>query len=373
MSGKTIDHSSANPKKLSVLMIPSWAKSSADPNPYQWLLSQGLESQEVTVKHWSDCRKKILPICEAVLLRNKHINIVHIHWIHEFISQRNKLFFIISSIRFLADVLIIRLTGLKIVWTVHNMVSHDSKFVDLELWTRRQFVKLVDKIICLNQITLETITNEYKFDPDKAVVIPHGHYRDVYEPLIELNEARKELGLSQSGRLYLNFGLLRPYKGIEDLLQVWQKNQDIFTGDTLLIVGKPLDKSYAEKLQKLATEINGVIIKPHFIKNNKLHLYFSAANVVVLPFKKILNSGSLILAMSFGKPVIAPRLGGLLEAVGDGDELFYNLEDEMGISKAMQKTTKVDLDELSKLIKKACDRLDWNVIAQQTLKVYQSL
>lgn len=369
MSGENVNHHPSRLKKSTILMIPSYAKSVEETNPYQGLLSQGLESEGVKVKHWSYCQGK-LPICKAAIAKNRFVDIVHIHWIYLFLEGENKLLFMISCIKFLADVFITRLAGLKIVWTVHNSISHDSKFPSLELWTRQQFVKLVDRVICLNKMTLETIAKEYRFNPAKAVVIPHGHYRDVYHPSVELTEARKELGLPESGRLYLNLGLLRPYKGIENLLQVWRENQDIFAGDILLIAGKPSDESYAEKLQQLAEGIEGIFIYPQFVENSKLHLYFSAANVVVLPFKKILNSGSFILAMSFGKPVIAPRLGGLLEVAGDADELLYDSEDEVGLQKAMQKSSEIDLEQLSKLVEKACDRLDWNLIAQQTLGVY---
>ncbi|MEB3342544.1 glycosyltransferase [Okeania sp.] len=358
--------------QLRVLMVPSDDHLEKALNPYQFLLAQALVIQGISVEHWLYNKGK-LPIFKGAVARKKHCDVVHIHWISFYITGENKYLYFFSCLKFLFDVLITRLTGFKFVWTVHNYLSHDSKFPGLELWTRRLFVKLVDRIICLNKMTVETIAKEYKFNPAKAIVIPHGHYRDVYHKPIDLTEARKELNLPKTGKVYLNLGLLKPYKGIENLLQVWQDNQDIFTGDMLLIVGKPWDESYAQKLQKLATEIKGVIISPEFVDNSKLHLYFSAANVVVLPFKNILNSGSLILAMSFGKPVIAPRLGGLLEVVGEANDLLYDPEDQEGLLKTMQKSTKIDLDELSRLVVKACDRLDWNLIGQETVEVYRSV
>ncbi|MGK7921574.1 MAG: glycosyltransferase family 4 protein, partial [Trichodesmium sp.] len=340
--------------------------------PYHFLLSQTLVAQGISIDNWPHWQGK-LPIFKAAIARKKHFDLVHVHWMYFNIRGENKYIYFFSCLKFLFDVLITRLAGLKFVWTVHNSLGHDSKFPGLELWTRQMFVKLVDRIICLNKTTVETITKEYKFNPAKAIVIPHGHYRDVYQKAVDLAAARKELNLPETGKIYLNLGVLKPYKGIENLLQVWQDNQDIFAGDTLLIVGKPSDENYAKKLQELATGMEGVIIYPQFIENDKIHLYFSAANVVVLPFKKILNSGSLILAMSFGKPVIAPRLGGLLEVVGEADELLYDPEDKEGLLKAMQKSTKIDLDQLSRLVEKACDRLDWNLIGQETLKVYRSV
>lgn len=358
--------------QLQILMFPSDVNLGRTLNPYQFLLSQVLVAQGISVDNWPHWKGK-LPIFKAAVARKKHFDLVHIHWIYFNIRGQNKYLYFLSSLQFLFDVLITRLAGLKFVWTVHDALSHDSKYPGLELWTRQIFVKLVEKVICLNKMTVEKIAKEYKFNPTKAITIPHGHYRDVYHKLIDLVEARKELNLPESGKIYLNLGLLKPYKGIENLLQVWQNSQDIFASDTLLIVGKPLDEDYFKKLQDLAAGMEGVIIYPQFIENDKIHLYFSAANVVVLPFKKILNSGSLILAMSFGKPVIAPRLGGLLEVVGEANDLLYDPEDKEGLLKAMQKSTQIDLDELSELARKACDRLDWNLIGQETVEVYRSV
>ncbi len=352
-------------------MVPSDC-SPTGVNPYQILLSQALVAQGISLDNWPYYEGRF-PIFRAAIARKKSFDVIHLQWIYCYLVGQNKYQYFFSCIRLILDIWIARLAGLKIVWTVHDYISHDSKFPGLDLWVRRQLVKLVDRVISLNQNNLETIANNYKFNPSKATVTLHGHYRDFYQSPVELREARKELGLPESGILYLNFGVLRPYKGIENLLQVWRENQDFFADDTLLIVGKPVDDSYVEKLKKLAKETRGVIIYSEFIENSKLHLYYSAANVVVSPFKKILNSGSFILAMSFGKPVIAPSFSGLLEMAGDAGKLLYDPDDEKGLLKAMQKSKQIDLDELSQLVVKACDRLDWNLIGQQTVAVYQSV
>ena len=349
-------------------MVPSDC-SPTGVNPYQILLSQALVAQGISLDNWAYYEGKF-PIFKAAVTRKKSFDIVHLQWIYCYFGGENKYQYFFSCLRLILDVWITRLAGLKIVWTVHDYISHDTQFPGLDLWARQQLVKLVDRVISLNQNNLETIASNYKFNPAKATVTLHGHYRDFYHSPVELTKARKELSLPETGRLYLNLGVLRPYKGIENVLQVWRENQDIFANDTLLIVGKPVDKNYLQKLQNLAKGIRGVMIYPQFIENSKLHLYYSAANVVVSPFKKILNSGSFMLAMSFGKPVIAPRLGGLLEVAGDADELLYNPEDEAGLQKAMQKSTEIDLEQLSKLVEKACDRLDWTLISKQTLEVY---
>lgn len=339
-------------------------------NAYQTLLVKALELQGVKIE-FGRYYQRFLSIFRTVLEKKDSFDVVHLHWIHPYIQeeQKSKKFFV--SLKFLLDILMTRMTGVRIVWTVHNMLSHDVKFPYLELWTRRVLSKLVNQIIIHNSSTLESVTREYNFNPTKAAVIANGHYREVYNPLVNQIEARKELGLPLEGRIYLNQGLLRPYKGVERLLKIWRDNKALFEKDTLLIAGKPLDEEYNTKLAQLSAQVPGVVLYPKFVEDTKINLFFSAADVVVLPFEKILNSSSVILAMSYGKPVIAPRLGGIAETLGSADSLLYNPNDEQGLIQAMQKSTLIDLNQLSKLVVESCDKLDWKKIAEKTLETYQ--
>lgn len=351
---------------MRILMLPDYRRD----NPYQSLLVKALESKGVQVDFWYDY-VVTFPIFHASVRGKTAYKIVHLHWINSYLKDKKGQPNLLCYIKFIIDIIITRLAGVKIVWTIHNHISHDSKYPRLELWVRKILAKLVNRIILHNKSTLELIAKEYGFNLAKAEVIPHGHYREIYSPLIDQIEARRELGLPLSGRIYLNQGLLRPYKGIERLLEIWSSNA-AFNGDTLLIVGKPLDKAYGLKLKHLTERMKGVILHPEFVEDNKIYLFFSAADVVVLPFKKILTSGSLILAMSYSKPIVAPRLGGIGETLGKADSLLYDPEDDRGLLQALQKSTQVDIGELSKLTQEACDRLDWNLVAEKTLQVYQA-
>jgi glycosyltransferase involved in cell wall biosynthesis len=165
--------------------------------------------------------------------------------------------------------------------------------------------------------------------------------------------------------------MLRPYKGIEYLLQVWQEQKSILEGNTLVIAGKPLDEGYGEELGRQAA-LAGAILHSGFIESDRIPLYFSAADVVVLPFKAILTSGSLILAMSYGKPVIAPCTDTIIETLGAADWLLYDPQDEQGLLYALKDSTQVDLDGLSRLVRQECDRLDWRYIAKETQQTYRA-
>lgn len=352
---------------MQILMMPDYHHD----NPYQTLLSRALETENVKVYFPSGYRR-VFPIFRAIRAYSGSIKVLHLHWLDPYLKGDNSFIKFFYCLKFLLDILLTRGAGVKIVWTIHNTISHNSKFPRIELWTGRVLVKIVDRIIVHHQAAINEIVRLYRLNPGKIAVIPHGHYRDIYPQEIDSLEARRQLGLPESGKIYLNLGMLKPYKGIERLLQLWQDHQSILKGNSLSIAGKALDDSYGQMLTRQASKTENVILHNKFVADEQIHLYFSAADIVVLPFERILTSGSLILAMSYGKPVIAPRLGSIPETLGVADWLLYNPDDERGLLHAIKDSTQTDLNTLGQLVSESCDRLNWRAIAQQTVSVYQN-
>lgn len=339
---------------------------------YLRLLAEALEQQgiEVTFLPYYQ-RSRLFPLFFKLIRNPFRVDVLHLHWIHPYILGDRFHSSLFYSFQFLIDLLCTHWIGVKLVWTVHNQLSHDAKFPRLELWVRSRLSKLVDRLILLNHSTHNLLAQDYGFNVDKAKIISHGHYRNSYPPLIEQSLARQGLGLSQSGLVYLNLGILKPYKGIEHLIRTWNSNQSFVEGNTLVIAGKPYGREYGLTLAELTDGSKSIALMPEFVEDSKINLLFSAADIAVLPFKKILNSGSLILAMSFAKPIIAPDLGGIAELLGDAGKLLYDPGDPQGLAHMLKKSLHTDLNELGKLTAQACDRLDWRPIAQKTLQVYQ--
>ena len=111
-------------------------------------------------------------------------------------------------------------------------------------------------------------------------------------------------------------GLLRPYKGLEELLPAFQSlpERDLF----LLLAGKPGSKSYLSALQALAAGDDRIRLEPRFLQPEEVQLYLNAADACVLPYRQITTSGAAVLAFSFGLPVIAPALGVFPNLVTEG-------------------------------------------------------
>ena len=358
---------SSSSKRRQVMMMPDYRID----NPYQTLLTKALHAEEVEV-HFPWGYHRVLPIFRAIRNQKKRIDILHLHWVNPYIKGNNSSIKWIYAIKFLLDIFAVRLSGVRVVWTVHNLISHDSKFSKIELWVRQRLSKIVDRLIVHNYSSLKSITQLYQFDVSKATVISIGNYRDVYAAPVKSIEARKILGLPTEGYIYLWQGILRPYKGVETLIEAWANHTKLLTDHTLIIAGKPQDEAYGQYIESMAAQVERVHCELKFIEDEKIHLFYSAATVVVLPFKQILTSSSLVLAMSYAKPIIAPRIGGISETIGEANWLLYDPEDEQGLWHAIKDSTQVDLDVLGQLVSKMCDRLDWNAIAKKTFQIYQN-
>lgn len=361
---------------LRVLMMPDYRTA----NPYQTLLVDALEQNDVTVEFpWG--YRRVFPIFRMVRdsLRNgkterrafpQRFDVLHLHWLTPYLKGDNFPVKLVYALKFLLDVWLTRRSGVRVVWTVHNLIPHDSQFPRLERWVCQRLAQLADEIIVHHASALECVRQAYKTAPISGQVIPLGHYRGVYLEAIAPHIARSELGLPPTGLIYLHQGMLRPYKGIERLLKVWSQFYQYQPSAALVIAGRALDQAYSETLTQLAANTPGVVLHDGYVEDSQMHLYFSAADVMVLPFEAILTSSSVILAMSYDVPVIAPRLGGISETVGAASALLYDPNDAAGLLEALKTSTQVDLAALRVQVKQECDRLDWHKIAQQTRQVY---
>lgn len=186
-----------------------------------------------------------------------------------------------------------------------------------------------------SEISIPNAVQEFQCSSDKFKIIPEGSYIGYYPNSILPKEARSLLNISENKKVILHLGLIKPYKGIATLIESFLRSLE--DNLVLIIAGRVMDVSYLESIKKFINE--NIILKDHFIKEEELQVYFNAADVVVLPFEKIENSGTVILAMGFKKPVIAPKMGLLMERLKNQTELLYekSLEQSFEVLKQLSK------------------------------------
>lgn len=196
----------------------------------------------------------------------------------------------------------IAITGKPVVRTVHNIQPHEAG-TRTERYLLRRWDRLTTAWIVLNEDTPLPTSAPHR-------VIPHGHYSDFY--------AHHERSAAKPGRLAA-VGQIRPYKGVETLLQVFSRLED--REASLVVAGAVGSPQLGAKLRRLAHHDDRIRLDFGFVDDDRLVETVTSASLVVLPYASMHNSGALILALSLGRPVLAPRnavTDRIADEVGDG-------------------------------------------------------
>jgi glycosyltransferase involved in cell wall biosynthesis len=213
--------------------------------------------------------------------------------------------------------------GRKLVYTAHNIMPHERNRSD-EFFQNLVYKK-AKSIIVHSSFIKDKLIRHFEVDDQNVAVIPHGNF-DIYVPenRISQSEARKRLHLSQDENLILFFGYIREYKGLDLLFDAFELAKDCDPKLKLMVVGAPYNEDTRKKFLKRIEEIgkDRIFACLDFIASDKVHEYFEAADVVVLPYKNIDHSGIIHLAYSFCKPVIATNVGDFPETVENGKSGF---------------------------------------------------
>ena len=158
------------------------------------------------------------------------------------------------------------------------------------------------------------ISQHYRIGLDKIRVIPHGIY-DQY-PKIDKNDAKNQLKIREKN-VILFFGLLRPYKGVKYLVEAFEQLPPEYIADSrLLVVGEAWEDQESREIIANYPVKSNITLVDQYIPDKDVSLYFSAADMLVLPYTRASQSGVAHIGMSFGIPIIASRVGGLEESLG---------------------------------------------------------
>ena len=352
---------------MRVYVTPDYRKD----NPYQDSLMKPLTEYGVDFS-FTKGYKRFFPIFRGVNSTFKNADIVHIHWMDPFYKGKNFFTKFFYGIKVVFDLLLVRASGRRLVWTLHNYGLHDDQFAKLTNSLMRIWAKIFHLILIMNRCDQELVCRLYSIPESKIGVVPHGTYDGCYGTLISSNEAREKLKISSIGNIFLFLGMIKPYKGLDDLLKAWQKHVESNSADSLIIAGKIMDVSYEQELTQLISATKNVLFHNKFIKDDEIHLYYSAADVVVLPFKKITNSGSLLLALTYDCPVIAPNFPVVEEILGAKSKTMYDKSDSEGLHKALGAFNSKSYDSENES-KEFHDKYNWQVISKSLLNYYKSL
>ena len=228
----------------------------------------------------------------------------------------------------------------KIIVEFHEVVDpFEESILPIRLYSKitgKLLRKNLDAYITHSESDKQLVAKRYAIAPEKIHVIPHGLY-DQYGELLDTKEARKHL-LIKDEFVILSFGLIRKYKGIPYLIRAFEQlPSEVLEYCRLLIVGE-IWEDRKELLDQIKSSpyYDRITLVDEYIPDEKVNLYFSAADVVVLPYLRASQSGIAHIAMSFGKPVVVSEVGGLKESMANYEGTFFvPPEDVDSISKAI--------------------------------------
>lgn len=342
-------------------------------NPYYRLLFDALKNNGVEA-----IREPIptfLPLTRAVI-RNENIDIIHLDWLYGFFMFRrfssitilNTIITVGRAVWFCVDLLIIKLLGVQLVWTVHNKYHHERYYLRTERVLNVVVANLVNRLTVKCETAKQTISDIYRVrDDSKIAVIPDGNYMDAYPDELEEEEARSWLDVEEDF-IYLYFGKIRPYKGVGKLLRAFQSIDD--PEAALWIVGNPQTEKIETNIHSLAEQDDRVRTRLEYIPDDEIQYYMNAANVLVFPYRDILNSGSVYLGLSFGKPIIAPKMGCIPSVIPEENRLIYDDSASNGITSAMLRAKELNLEKISEKNLEKAKNYDWGSIAAMYCKIY---
>lgn len=213
--------------------------------------------------------------------------------------------------------------GGRLVWTVHNVLPHEAVHVESEVALARVLADRADLVHVLSEATLPAAAPYFTIDPTRTVCIPHSSYRGIYPDWVGRAGARRRLGVAPDETVLLALGQIRPYKGLDRLLDFADRAARPHL--RLLVAGALRPRPGSEELAaRLATTPRTTSLTRR-LRDEEIQVWMRAADLAVLPYVSVLNSGAFLLAESFDLPVVAPRTGALVER---GTEPHVRLFDE---------------------------------------------
>ncbi|RPG52386.1 MAG: glycosyltransferase family 1 protein [Flavobacteriales bacterium TMED84] len=261
--------------------------------------------------------------------------------------------------------------NVRLILTIHDINPFSKK---TNLFLKRWILLFADKVIVHNEFSKKELI-KYVINLKKISVVPHGNYLDFIKPKTNKIVAKKKFGL-QNKNVILFFGMIKEEKGLDILIksfyEVNQNNKDV----VLLIAGKTYKtdiKKYTKIIDQLDLE-NSCVIHNKFIPEDALCDYYGCADVIVLPYKIIFQSGVLMMSSSFNVPVIVSdlepfldiienQINGLVFKVNDVKSLAEKLIFSVNSTEKMNSYAKNNFEKIK-------NQYDWTKIGKLNKDVY---
>jgi len=272
--------------------------------------------------------------------------------------------------------------GKTIVLTAHNINGgrRDGTDTALNRLTLKFQYRLCDHIFVHTEQMKVELIDSFGVTADVVTVIPFGINNSVPDTALTAIEAKQLLGIGCTERTLLFFGNIAPYKGLEYLIEAFQMVSSEGEVYRLIVAGrrKPGFADYWDAISGTIRHDHRTLLKIEFIPDAETEVYFKAADVLVLPYTTVFQSGVLFLGYSFGLPALVADAGSLKEEIVEGENGFvFTARDSADLARAIKRYFASDLfrtlDARRSTIKdRAAGAHSWDTVARLTRRGYAS-
>jgi glycosyltransferase involved in cell wall biosynthesis len=250
-------------------------------------------------------------------------------------------------------------------------VNHEKRYPRAHLFFNRILAALCNDLIVHSPAAKTAVAAGMHTAPCRISVVPHGNYINYYPNTIDRAAARKRLAIRNDRRVLLFFGAVKAYKGVVDFTRIFSRQK--MAGVEWVIAGTGHDPETVAALSDLAEGHGNIRLHMQFIDPSDVQMYMNAADIVVLPYRETLSSGAVLLAMSFGKPVMASAKGHLEELLDESTGFLYEPECENSVRETLHVISTVSRERLNQMGQRCLARaetFDWQSISRMTYNLY---
>jgi len=354
---------SATVQPLRVAFLPRYRG-----NPYLTLLERHLRAVGVEVVPYGGGGWKA---AKGLMLDPPEV--LHLHWLDAFFASRWSGLGALKMCAFETLLRVLRRRRVRIVWTAHNLRDHEGRNPRLDHRCTRSVLRLADSIIVHSPTAAKALSSAFGVSLEGRLhVVSHGHLCDCYPNTVDRSEARRELGIDAGTFVYGFLGQIRPYKGVLELIDTFRALDAPDVG--LLVAGKVRDRQLGRQIQDRTATDRRIRFDAGFVPDERVQVHLNASDVIVLPYREVLTSGAAVLAMSFGRPCIAPRIGCLVDVFDAQGAFLYDAHDAHGLGRAMRRALerRTHLPAMGSHNLRRARGWNWDQIAEQTLDAYVS-
>lgn len=294
------------------------------------------------------------------------VNLLHFHWTHYHYTTATWLRSVAELSKFVGKLVLARRLGYRIVWTMHNYMPHERTYPLLHYLERFALARLADAVIVHCEHGRYLLRHKL-LRRRHVFVTPLGDFGPFMSGRSSRQSAREQLGMPQTDTVFCFFGSIRPYKQVPQLIREFRT---VAGADLkLVIIGLTLNEALKAEVLELASQDARIVTRLEYVSDQDLSIYLGAADIAVFPYRDILGSGSVMLALSMGLPVIAPQAGCLAELVTPACGILYQ-PGAGAIAQALRRIVATDLHLMGQAAQARARQFPWKAMMQQTAQVY---